>query len=349
MLSQQKYDLVMDGAFIPAIPLALNEDLSFNEQRQRALVRYYLDAGVDGIAAAVHTTQFEIRQHKETYERFMVLVLEEIDAFESRTGKQILRVAGISGELEQAKREADYIQTLGYDVGLLSVSAYSNDTPLDVLVDYYRAVSEITPVFGFYMQTSVGGRELPYEFWEQVLQNERVVGVKAAPFDRYRTIEVARACANTAAKRKVPVALYTGNDDSIVTDLLTTYTFNVEGEEVKVPVRGGLLGHWSVWAKTAVDLFQDIKEQRQGSTVSQEMLTRAVEVTDANSAFFDVLGNFDGCIAGIHEVLRKQGFFEGIYCYPGNGDLSPGQQTEIERVYESYPHLHDDEFVSTHI
>ncbi len=349
MLDVKKHAIIMDGAYIPAVPLALTEDLLLDERRQRALIRYYLEAGVDGIAAAVHTTQFEIREHPETYRRLLEVIVEEIDGFENKNEKQIIKIAGICGKLDQAREEASRVLSLGYDIGLLSLAAYGGDSSMNELIQHYQAVTEIIPVFGFYLQQAVGGIYLSYDFWCSVLENENVIGVKAAAFDRYKTVDVARACANTTLCRNIPAALYTGNDDNIVVDLLTSYSFPIEGGVIDVPIRGGLLGHWSVWVRTAVQLFHEIKKSRGDERIPRSLIHTAAEVTDVNGALFDVRNNFDGCIAGIHEVLRRQGFFSGIYCYPGNERLSPGQQAEIDRVYRTYPHLHDDVFVQDNL
>lgn len=338
---------IMDGAFIPALPLALDSSLELDICRQRALVRYYLDAGVDGIAAAVHTTQFEIREHPHTYHRLLEIVSAEIDAFQTRSQRRIIKVAGICGTRSQALTETSLVTELGYDAGLVSVAAYPHETAEDELVEHCRAISDCIPVFGFYLQPAVGGRVLPYSFWAKLVTHPNVVAIKAAPFNRYYTNEVARAIAETDSH--LNTALYTGNDDCIIFDLLSTFRFPVNGGLRSVPVRGGLLGHWSVWTQTAVKLFHAAREARDQESIPQELLRTATEVTDANSAFFDAAGSFKGCIAGIHEVLRRQGFFDGIYCYPGNERLSDGQIEEIERVYRSYPHLNDDQFVATHL
>lgn len=341
------HELVMSGAFIPALPLALDQMLQFDEQRQRALLRYYLNAGVDGIAAAVHTTQFEIREHPETFEALLALVAAEADSFAARTGKRILKIAGLCGTLDQAQEEATLADSLGYDAGLVSVSAYPPDAELDTLVTHYHTLAETIPLFGFYLQPAVGGRVLPHYFWRRAVDHPQVIGVKAAPFDRYHTIDVARAIAESGNHRTT--ALYTGNDDSIVFDLLSTYSFTVSGEVREVPVVGGLLGHWSVWAKTAVELFHVIRDARAADSIPYYLIQRALEITDANGAFFDAANGFAGCIAGIHEVLRRQGFFDAIHCYPDNGKLSIGQSEEIDRVYRIYPHLNDDSFVKANL
>ncbi len=339
--------MVMDGAFIPALPLALDRNLELDERRQRALVRYYLEAGADGIAVAVHTTQFEVRQHPDTFRALLDLVSREMDAFSHRTGKRIIKVAGICGTLDQALSESELVLSYGYDAGLVSITAYPHASPEHELVHHYFAVAERIPVFGFYLQPAVGGRILPYSFWAKVVEHPQVIAVKAAPFNRYYTKEVARAIAETGSHTNT--ALYTGNDDNIVFDLLSTFRFYTNSEWRSVPIKGGLLGHWSVWTKTAVDIFHTVREARSNQAVPHTLIQTAVDVTDANSPFFDAAGGFKGCIAGIHEVLRRQGFFDGIHCYPPNEKLSEGQLDEIERVYRCYPDLNDDWFVSAHL
>ena len=142
------------------------------------------------------------------------------------------------------------------------------------------------------------------------------------------------------------IALYTGNDDSIVLDLLTKHIFS----EKEIVFAGGLLGHWAVWTREAVKILDTCKRLRNSNdSIPQAMLSLATEVTDCNAAFFDVQNNFAGCIPGIHEVLRRQGLLEGSWCLDSRETLSPGQSSEIERVYSAYPHLNDDVFVAENL
>ncbi len=319
---------LLDGLVIPAHPLALNADRRLDERRQRALSRYYLAAGAGGLAVGVHTTQFEIRQ-VGLYEPVLRIAMEEMQ----RPG--IVKVAGIVGRTDQAIREAGIARDLGYDAGLLSLGAM-RDAPVEELVRHARAVSAIIPVFGFYLQPSVGGRILPYDFWRDFVEIENVVAIKIAPFNRYQTLDVVRAVAESG--RAGEIALYTGNDDNILIDLLTP------------GIAGGLLGHWAVWTRRAVEQLESAKQLRKsGDPIPASMLTLAQQVTDSNAALFDPQHAFHGCIAGIHEVLRRQGLLEGRWCLNPDEDLSPGQMEEIDRVYRSYPHLTDDEFVAQHL
>jgi dihydrodipicolinate synthase/N-acetylneuraminate lyase len=318
------------GAVIPAHPLALTADRKFDERRQRALTRYYLAAGAGGVAVGVHTTQFAIRDPKVgLFEPVLRVAMEEL-----REREDAIRVAGVCGPTAQAVREAELARDLGYHAGLLSLAALP-EAAVDELVAHAEAVAQVIPVFGFYLQPAVGGRILPYAFWRRFLEIENVVAVKVAPFNRYQTIDVARAL---AASGRRDVALYTGNDDTIVADLMTTFRFG----DREVRFVGGLLGHWAAWTRCAVELLDRLREQ---PPPTRELLTLASQVTDSNAALFDAANGFHGCIAGIHEVLRRQGLLNGRWCLNPNEDLSPGQMQEINRVYDFYPHLTDDAFV----
>jgi dihydrodipicolinate synthase/N-acetylneuraminate lyase len=316
------------GAVIPAHPLALTAERKLDERRQRALTRYYLAAGAGGVAVGVHTTQFEIREHG-LLEPVLALAAEEL-----RTADAI-RVAGIVGKTAQAVREAELAAGLNYHAGLLSLGAMKSAS-VPELLDHVRAIASVMPVMGFYLQPAVGGRALPYEFWRQFAEIENAVAIKIAPFNRYQTIDVVRAVAESG--RAEQVALYTGNDDNILLDLLTPFRFG--GRTLRIV--GGLLGHWSVWTRCAVELLQCVKQGREWS----ESLRLSIEITDSNAAFFDAANGFAGCIAGIHEVLRRQGLLAGRWCLNPREELSPGQMEEIDRVYRAYPHLNDDEFVA---
>jgi len=317
------------GVVIPAHPLALNHNRKLDERRQRALTRYYLAAGAGGVAVGVHTTQFEIRDSRVgLYEPVLTLAMEEMRSTDA------IRIAGIVGPTPQAVKEAELAARLGYHAGLLSLAALRQESVAE-LVEHTRAVASVIPVFGFYLQPAVGGRVLPYAFWREFAEVENVVAIKMAPFNRYQTLDVVRAVAESG--RAGDIALYTGNDDTIVTDLLTPFPF--AGRTMRIA--GGLLGHWAVWTRRAVELLERIHKEPE----CPGWLTRAVEITDSNAAFFDTANQFAGCIAGLHEVLRRQGLLEGRWCLNPSEDLSPGQLEEIDRVYRAYPHLNDDEFV----
>lgn len=313
---------------IPAHPLALTAERKLDERRQRALTRYYLDSGVGGIAVGVHTTQFAIRD-VGLYEPVLTLAMEEA------RGREVLTVAGIAGKTQQAVREARTAKDLGYTAGLLSLGAM-RDAAVDELIEHARAVAEVIPVFGFYLQPAVGGRALPYAFWRRFCEIEGVVAIKIAPFNRYATIDVVRAVSDSGRD----IALYTGNDDNIIGDLVTDWTFNGK----KIRFTGGLLGHWAVWTRKAVDLGIRCK-----GPATPSLMTLNAQVTDANAALFDVANNFHGCIAGLHEILRRQGLLEGRWCLDPHEDLSPGQMEEIDRVCAAYPYLNDDEFVRENV
>ncbi len=336
-----------EGTVIPATPLALDHNREFNEKGQRLLMNYYLQCGVGGIATAVHTTQFEIRDPKiNLFEPVLKLVSEEIDKFEQENQTVIVKVAGVCGPIEQAVKEAKLAKKYGYDAVLLSPGGL-NHMPESYLIQRTKEVASIMPVIGFYLQNAVGGRVFSYDYWEQIAAIPNVVAVKCASFNRYTTLDVVRAVA--MSDRCDDITLYTGNDDNIVMDLLTKYKFNKNGCTVVKTFEGGLLGHWSVWTKKAVEIFHKTKEAKKHDRIPEELLTLAAEVTDANSAFFDTANHFSGCIAGIHEVLRRQGLMETIYCLNPEETLSPGQAEEIDRVYKAYPHLHDDKFVEENI
>lgn len=328
---------------IPAHPLALDSRRRLDERRQRALTRYYLDAGATGVAVGVHTTQFEIHDPASgLYKR--VLELASRTVTEWIEGACPIRVAGICGGTAQAAREAAIARDLGYDVGLVSLAALQ-EASTEELAAHISVVAETIPVFGFYLQPAVGGRVLDQGFWERCFEIENVVAVKVAPFDRYRTMDVIRALAAVGRQREI--ALYTGNDDSIIVDLLTRFELGVGSPTVGFA--GGLLGHWAVWAKTAVDYFQRCRASRELDAIPRDILDLSSQVTDANQAFFDPDHGFAGCLPGLHEVLRRQGLLEGRWCLNPNEELSPGQMERIDAVYRSYPFLNDDEFVAENL
>ncbi|MBV8817823.1 MAG: dihydrodipicolinate synthase family protein [Acidobacteriaceae bacterium] len=322
-----------EGLVIPAHPLALNSERRLDERRQRALTRYYIAAGAGGIAVGVHTTQFAIRSTKIN---LLQPVLEI--AYEETRSQDILRIAGVCGERKQAIYEAELAREIGYHAALLSLAALRDATTPHLLA-HAHAVADVIPVIGFYLQPSVGGRVLPYEFWHEFAQIDNVVAIKIAPFNRYQTLDVVRAVAESG--RSDEIMLYTGNDDNIVPDLLTEFAFG----GTRVRISGGLLGHWAVWTRGAVSLLASIKQI--ADQAPRALLTLGQQITDANAAFFDPAHNFHGCIAGIHEVLRRQGLLDGRWCLDAAEDLSPGQSAEIDRVWSAYPHLHqpDDELI----
>ena len=329
---------LFEGLVIPAHPLALDANRKLDERRQRALTRYYLAAGAGGIAVGVHTTQFEIRDPRHGLLRPVL----ELAAEEMR-GSRALKVAGICGQTPQATSEAELARSLGYDAGLLSLGAMKSAS-VDELLTHARAVASILPVVGFYLQPSVGGRLLPFEFWRAFAEIENVVAIKMAPFNRYQTLDVVRAVALSGRAREI--ALYTGNDDNIVIDLLTE--FRVGGEPLKI--RGGLLGHWAVWTRKAVELLARLRSIADaGAAIPPDLLTLAAQTTDANAALFDPAHQFQGCIAGIHEVLRRQGLLAGRWCLNPAEELSEGQAEEIDRVCSLYPDLADDDFIAAHL
>jgi dihydrodipicolinate synthase/N-acetylneuraminate lyase len=342
MIDATVKETLLSGVVIPAHPLALTAERKLDERRQCALTRYYCDAGAGGIAVGVHTTQFAIRDPQVgLFAPVLQLALATMREWETANKQRLVKVAGVCGVTKQAVQEAAFAREAGYDVGLLSLAAL-RDATVEELLQHCRTVANEIPLFGFYLQPAVGGRLLGYEFWREFLEIENVVGIKVAPFNRYQTLDVVRALAESG--RHAEVALYTGNDDNIVADLLTE--FRVAGKRLHFV--GGLLGHWAVWTKRAVELLEEIKAARQNNQVF-DVLARSAEVTDANAAFFDARNNFAGCIAGLHEVLVRQGLLAGRWCLNPNEDSSPGQLEEIERVYASYPHLNDDEFVAQNL
>lgn len=335
------------GTVIPANPLALTEDRQFDEKGQRLLTRYYLNAGSGGIAVAVHTTQFEIRLPQyNLFERVLKAASEEIEAYENAHDTVIVRVAGVCGERAQAVSEAQTAKALGYDAVLLSPGGL-NHLSEEELLERTEAVADVLPVIGFYLQTAVGGRQFSYSYWQRLCEIKQVAAIKCASFNRYTTLDVMRAAAFSS--RADELTLYTGNDDNIVIDLLTTYSFTEHGVTRTKEFSGGLLGHWSVWTKKAVELFGELKRAKQSGRISAELLTAAAQLTDINGVFFDTANGFRGCIAGLHEVLRRQGLMKGIWCLNPEETLSPGQSEEIDRVYSMYPQWCDDEFVKEHL
>ncbi len=341
ILEKEIKELLNAGTVIPAHPLALNKGLKLDERRQRGLTRYYMSAGAGGVAVGVHTTQFEIRKPEfNLLEPVLALAAEEIS--KANFSRPFIKVAGIIGPTTQAVKEAELAVKYDYHLGLLSMGGL-NQLSENELIDRVKAIAEIIPVFGFYLQPAVGGRLLSYDFWYEFAQIPNVQAIKIAAFNRYQTLDVVRAVCTS--HRRDDIALYTGNDDNIVADLITPYKFNIDGEIVEKRFIGGLLGHWAVWTQKAVELLNEIKS----SSDHESLLQTGIEVTDMNAAIFDPQHAFHGCIAGLHEVLRRQGLLEGLWCLDPKETLSPGQLEEIDRVYKYYPHLVDDEFVTKNL
>lgn len=326
------------GAVIPAHPLALDADRRLDQRRQRALSRYYLDAGAGGLAVGVHTTQFAIRG-AGLYRPVLELAAETAATWSDHPA---ILIAGAVGPTGQAVAEARIAREVGYHAVLLSLAALKGADE-DALIDHCRAVADEMPVVGFYLQPAVGGIPLPRSFWRRLAEIENVIGIKVAPFDRYATLDVVNGVAEAGAADRV--SLYTGNDDHIVLDLVVP--FRTEAGEVRFV--GGLLGHWSVWTRTAVEILERCRAVRGADAVPAELLALDGAVTDCNAAFFDVANGFHGVIAGCHEVLRRQGLLEGRWCLDPDEDLSPGQAEAIDRVSRLYPHLADDAFVAENL
>ena len=334
---------LLNGTVIPAHPLALHEDRTVNEAHQRLLTNYYMASGAGGIAVAVHSTQFEIRDPKiNLFETVLKWAAEEVEKADLE--RPFVKIAGICGPTEQAINEAKTANKYGYDIGLLSMGGLQGWTEEQVL-DRVKAVAQEIPVFGFYLQPSVGGRVFTYGFWQKFVEIENVVAIKCASFNRYQTLDVMRALASSS--RPDQIAMYTGNDDNIINDLMSAYVFPVGNKNISIDFKGGLLGHWAVWTHKAVELLEEIKQYKKTPSPEQadRLLSKAIHVTDTNAAFFDPAHNFHGCIPGIHEVLRRQGLLKGIWCLNPKETLSPGQSQEIDRVYKNYPTLNDDQFV----
>jgi hypothetical protein len=333
------------GAVIPAHPLALTAERKLDERRQVALTRYYCDAGAGGVAVGVHTTQFAIRDPRVgLLEPVLALAMRVLRDHERAAGTRPIAVAGICGPTPQALAEAELARGLGYDVGLVSLAALPRASTTE-LIAHCRRVSEVIPLFGFYLQPAVGGRLLDEGFWRALLEIDAVAAIKVAPFSRYATLDVTRAL---AASGRTDVALYTGNDDAIVADLVTPFPAPAGGPPVRFV--GGLLGQWAVWTREAVALLRRAHAANAtGGEGLRDLLAVGAQLTDANAALFDARHGFAGCIAGIHEVLRRQGLLAGRWCLDPDEDLSPGQAEQIDRVCRAYPHLADDAFVKENL
>jgi hypothetical protein len=341
-IQQAAIDLLSAGTVIPAHPLALTAERQLDERRQRALTRYYIDAGAGGLAVGVHTTQFAIRE-VGLYDRVLSLAAETAAQW---TDRQLAMVAGLAGPTAQAVNEAKSAVSMGYNAGLLSLAALKGQSE-DALIAHCEAVAEQIPLVGFYLQPAVGGLHLDAGFWARFAAIPSVVAIKVAPFNRYRTIDVVRGIVAAGAEDRI--TLYTGNDDHIVLDLVTPFTVMRDGRPVTLRFRGGLLGHWSVWTRNAVKIFERCRSEAANGAVSAELLGLDARVTDCNSAFFDVANDFHGCIAGCHEILRRQGLLEGIWCLDPAEGLSPGQAEELTRVSRLHADLADDDFVRANL
>lgn len=344
-LDKAKKDLLFSGTVLPAHPLCLDSERQLDEDGQRLLTNYYIQSGAGGIAVGVHSTQFEIRLPEHNlFEKVLRISAEEVD--NANLDRPFLKIAGICGPIDQAVSEAKLAVSLGYDMGLLSMGGLQDLSESEIL-DRTQAVAAIIPVFGFYLQPSVGGRVFSYDFWAKFVNIENVDAIKCASFNRYQTLDVVRAIANSS--RRNEIALYTGNDDNIVADLLSIYQFNVEGKKVEVQFKGGLLGHWAVWTQKAVELLKLVKDFKSSPSHEKWEYLQVLnsQTTDVNAALFDVANDFKGCIPGIHEVLVRQGLMKGTWCLNPEEVLSEGQEEEISRVYADYPYLNDDAFVAS--
>ena len=346
-MKDEKKRALERGLVIPACPLSLNSQRRWDERRQRGLIRYYLDAGAGGLAIGVHTTQFAIRDPQYgLFRPVLALAAEEIETFGAPREEPIVKIAGVCGPTGQAVAESEFARDCGYDAALLSLAALSQASE-DELIAHCRRIAEILPLVGFYLQPSVGGRLLPYAFWRRFAEIENGTAIKIAPFNRYQTLDVVRAVVEAG---RDDIALYTGNDDNIVPDLLTPFAFRTNGERKERRIVGGLLGQWAVGTRRAVNLLTECHRiAKSGEAVPAELLRLGVALTDANAAIFDAANGFAGCIAGIHEVLRRQRVLEGTWCLDPHESLSPGQAREIDRVHAAYPELFDDAFVSEHL
>jgi dihydrodipicolinate synthase/N-acetylneuraminate lyase len=348
MMPQHIRKLIRQGVVIPAVPLALDRERRFDPRRQRALIAYYLDAGAGGIAVGMHFTQFAIRRPGiDLFEPVLRVCGEVVDAYVARTGRPVAKLAGLNGRTAEARAQAETARRLGYDLAIVSLAAFP-DAPERELLRHMRRLADVLPLFGFYLLTGVGGVFLPYSFWRELADLPGLYGIKIAPFNRYQTLDVVRAVAH--AGRHDELVLYTGNDESIVHDLVTPFTFRVDGQERVVRMKGGLLGQWACWTKRAVELLAEVHAlvARDGA-VPAELLARAAQITDANAAIFDAAHGFAGSIPGLHEILRRQGLFAGTWTLNPAENLSPGQREDLDRVCAAYPHLADDDFVRANL
>jgi hypothetical protein len=339
------HKILQRGVVIPAMPLALDANRKLDERRQRGLCRYYFAAGAGGLAVGVHTTQFAIREPRfGLFEPVLSLAAEEFTRADRSRTEPLVRVAGVVGQTPQAVAEAGLAKGLGYHAGLLSLAALKGASD-DALIAHCNAVAAVIPVIGFYLQPAVGGRVLSHAFWRRFAEIRNVVAIKIAPFNRYQTVDVVRAVAEVG---RADLALYTGNDDNIVMDLVTPYHFGVGSGTAERRIVGGLLGQWAVWTRRAVELLDFCHAAVKKDALPAVVPRTNVQLTDANAAIFDAANGFHGCIPGIHEILRRQGLLENLLTLDEHETLSPGQSEEIDRVYRAYPHLNDDDFVAKH-
>lgn len=337
---------LLAGHVIPAQPLALDRHRRFSEKHQRALTRYYVAAGSGGLAVGVHSTQFAIRDPEHhLFRPVLELAAQTVRTELTAAPRDFALIAGICGHTPQAVAEAELALSFGYHAGLVSMAAFKTE-PEAAIVAHITTLAKLIPVVGFYLQPAVGGRVFSYAFWRKFAEIPGVVAIKLAPFNRYQTIDVVRAVTDAG---RDDLALYTGNDDTIVADLLTPFTFAHQGKPVTRRIVGGLLGHWGVWTHAAVQLFRETQSAAQQPEFSARWLERAVAVTDMNAALFDAANRFHGCIPGILEVLRRQGLVESVHCLNPAEVLSPGQAEELTRVCHTYPELTDDAFVAQHL
>ena len=341
-LPKEVIKLLRRGVVIPAHPLALTEHRNLDDRYQQALSRYYIAAGAGGLAVGVHATQFGIRD-AGLYEPVLRMASETVADWTDETK---IMIAGLVGSTKQALAEADVALGLGYHAGLLSLAAYKGSNE-DEIIAHCRAVADRMPVIGFFLQPAVGGILLSSNFWRRFATIDNVIAIKVAPFNRYHTLDVIRGV--VAAEAENRISLYTGNDDHILLDLLTPYALKRGDDEVLVGFKGGLLGHWSVWVKPAVNYLAHAHSAIAAGTIDMKLLQLDSQITDANGALFDVAHNFAGCISGCHEVLRRQGLMRGIWCLNPDEKLSPGQAAELDRVIDHYPHLCDDDFVTQNL
>ncbi len=337
---------LLAGQVIPAHPLALTPTRTLDEVYQRALTRYYIDAGAGGIAVGVHTTGFRIHDTDVGWYRpVLELAAQTATDWLARNPRPFVRVAGLVGETAQAVREAAIARELGYHCGLLSLGAWEDSSESAILA-HCKHVADAIPLFGFYLQPAVGGRVLPYRFWREFAEIPGVVAIKIAPFDRYATLDVVRAVAHSGRE---DIALYTGNDDAIVPDLVTDFPVHVGGVRTRGVIVGGLLGQWAVWTRRAVELLERTRALREsGAPIPRELLALGSSLTEANAAIFDADNSFDGCLPGILDVLRRQGLVRGSWTLDPHERLSAGQSEAIARVIREYPELTDDDWVAEH-
>jgi len=341
-------NIIKKGVVIPPLPLALQKNRTIDEKYQKALIRYYCDAGARGIAVGVHTTQFEIRKPGiALYKPLLKFSMDIMRSYQKDKNRSIVKIAGVCGNTDQAINEATFAANTGYDAALLSLAALKDEND-DALIEHCKSISRIIPLFGFYLQPAVGGRILSYSFWRRFSEIQNVVGVKIAPFNRYQTLDVVRAVALSG--RENDITLYTGNDDHIILDLLTPYPVHTPGGVKIMRIKGGLLGQWSVWTKKAVELLSEIHEIiEEKKQIPQELLKKHAALTDANSVIFDAAGGFAGCIPGIHEVLRRQGLLKTLEFLDPELCLSPEQSEQIDRILGDYTYLTDDDFIKQHL